>query len=106
MKGTEEELHPALSNLILRHEAWPHGHTIGPDERLAKLSLQERLQYLSDRLPEMLRLGWMEDQAVMRWYKENLDAGKAGEVRARAQADFKKNLITSEVLALMTHLTR
>jgi len=27
-------------------------------------------------------------------------------VRARAEADFKKNLITSEVLALMTYLTR
>ena len=54
----------------------------------------------------MLRLGWMEDGTVLQWYKHNLDAGKAAEVRTRAQADFQKNLITSEVLALMTLLLK
>jgi LEA14-like dessication related protein len=54
----------------------------------------------------MLELGWIENQKVMQWYETNLKAGKVAEVRARAEADFKKNLITSEVLALMTYLTR
>jgi hypothetical protein len=42
----------------------------------------------------------------MGWYEMNLKAGKTAEVRARADADFKRKLITSEVLALMTYLTR
>ena len=106
LKGFGGEVPEAIIEVLPKHEAWPHGYTIGPDERLAKLSLPERLKYLVERLPEMLRLGWIADRAVMNWYQENLNAGKAAEVRTRAQSDFKKNLITSEVLALMTHLTQ
>ena len=84
----------------------PQGYTIGPDERLAKMSLKERLKYLVERLPQMLELGWIENQKVMQWYETNLKTGKVAEVRSRAEADFKKNVITSEVLALMTYLTR
>ncbi|MBI1983269.1 MAG: hypothetical protein HYS61_03630, partial [Acidobacteria bacterium] len=82
------------------------GYTIGPDERLAKMGLQGRLNYLIIRLPQMLELGWIENEKVMQWYKENIIAGKTSEVRARAKSDFQKSLITSEVLALMTYLTK
>jgi len=100
------EMPPILAEQLPRHKVWPHGWTIGPDERLAKMSVEERLKYLVERLPQMLELGWIENQKVMGWYETNLKAGKAAEVRARAAADFKKNLVTSEVLALMTFLTR
>jgi hypothetical protein len=70
------------------------------------MPLEGRLKYLIEHLPKMLELGWIENQLVMGWYETNLKAGKAAEVRARAQADFQQNLITSEVLALMTYLTR
>jgi hypothetical protein len=106
VKGVGEEPPTVLENLYLGHDAWPHGWTIGPDERLAKMSLDERLKYLTDNLPKMLELGWIENPKVMQWYEANLKAGKTSEVRARADADFKRNLITSEVLALMTYLTR
>jgi hypothetical protein len=106
VKGAGEEPPTVLENLYLGHDAWPYGWTIGPDERLGKMSLEERLKYLVERLPKMLELGWIENQKVMDWYATNLKAGKAAEVRARAEADFKRNLITSEVLALMTYLTR
>jgi hypothetical protein len=106
VKGVGEEPPTVLENLYLGHDAWPHGYTIGPDERLAKMSLAARLKYLVERLPQMLELGWIESQKVMQWYETNLKAGKVAEVRARAEADFKKNLITSEVVALMTYLTR
>jgi len=101
-----EELPDAFLDVIVRHDAWPRGYTIGPDERLAKMSLEGRLKYLVEHLPQMLELGWIENQKVMDWYEANLKAGKAAEVRARAEIDFKRNLITSEVLALMTYLTR
>jgi hypothetical protein len=106
MEGVGEEPPAVLEDLYLRRDAWPHGWTIGPDERMAKMSLEERLKYLVERLPKMLELGWIENQKVMGWYETNLKAGKAAEVRARAEADFRRNLITSEVLALMTYLTQ
>jgi hypothetical protein len=106
MKGVGEEPPTVLENLYLGHDAWPHGWTIGPDERLAKMSLKGRRNYLIEHLPKMLELGWIENQAVMQWYKENLRAGKAVEVQAQAQKDFEKDLISSEVLALMTFLLR
>jgi len=102
-----EEAPDVLVDAISKYN-WmvPQGYTIGPDERLGKMSLAERLKYLVEHLPKMLELGWIENQKVMGWYETNLKAGKAAEVRARAAADFKKNLVTSEVLALMTYLTR
>jgi hypothetical protein len=106
MQGVGEEPPTVLENLYLRNDAWPHGWTIGPDERLAKMSLRERLDYLVEKLPKMLELGWIDNEKVMGWYEMNLKAGKTAEVRARADADFKRKLITSEVLALMTYLTR
>jgi hypothetical protein len=106
MKGVGEEPPSVLEDLFLGRDAWPQGYTIGPDERLAKMSLKERSSYLVQHLPQMLELGWMENQKVMAWYETSLRAGKAAEVRARAETDSKKNLITSEVLALMTYLTK
>jgi hypothetical protein len=106
MMGVGEEPPGVLEDLYLGRDAWPHGYTIGPDERLGKMSVKERSNYLVQHLPQMLELGWIENQKVMQWYETNLKAGKVAEVRARAEADFKKNLITSEVLALMTYLTR
>jgi hypothetical protein len=104
--GVGEEPPTVLENLYLGHDAWPQGYTIGPDERLAKMSLKERQNYLIERLPKMLELGWIENQAVMQWYKQSLEAGKTSEVRTRAKADLDRNLITSEVVALITYLLR
>jgi hypothetical protein len=106
MEGVGEEPPEVFRPLMLGRDAWPHGYTIGPDERLAKMGLQGRLNYLIIRLPQMLELGWIENEKVMQWYKDNLKPAKAAEVRARAKADFDKKLITSEVLALMTYLTQ
>jgi len=106
MKGVGEEPPTALEDLYLRHDAWPHGYTIGPDERISKMPAKARMQYLTQHLPQMLELGWIEDKPTMQWYKDKLQAGKVVEVRARAQRDFAKNLITSEVVGLITYLTR
>jgi len=106
MMGVGEEPPGVLEDLYLRRDAWPHGYTIGPDERVAKMTLEQRLKYLVEHLPQMLELGWIEDKATMECYKDKLHAGKAAEARVRAQRDFAKDLITSEVLALITYLTR
>ena len=74
-----------LEDLYLGRDAWPHGYTIGPDERLGKMSVKERSNYLVQHLPQMLELGWIENQKVMQWYQNwYLKAGKVAEVRARA----------------------
>ena len=106
MRGAGEEPPTVIESLYLRPDAWPHGYTIGPDERMAKMSLKERSNYLVQHLPQMLELGWIQNKPTMQWYMDNLRAGKTAEVRTRAQKDFEKKLITSEVLALMTYLLR
>jgi hypothetical protein len=106
MKGVGEEPPSVLEDLYLRHDAWPHGYTIGPDERILKMSVKARMQYLTQHLPQMLELGWIEDKATMEWYRGQLEAAKASEVRAQAQKDFQNKLITSEVYGLMSYLLR
>jgi len=104
IKGVGEESPTVLEDLYLRPDAWPHGYTIGPDERISKMSAKTRLEYLTEHLPQMLQLGWIEDKPTMQWYKDNLQAGKTVEVRTRAQKDFERKLITSEVVALVSYL--
>ena len=86
------------------YEIWPRGWTIGPDSRLTNLSRNGRVKYLQEHLPEMLRFGWIEDQQMMRGYVDNLKPEKISDVRSRAQEDFNRQQITSEVLALVTYL--
>jgi hypothetical protein len=104
MMGVGEEPPAVLEDLYLRRDAWPHGYTIGPDERISKMSAKARLEYLTEHLLQMLQLGWIEDKPTMQWYKDNLQAGKTVEVRTRAQKDFERKLITSEVVALVSCL--
>ena len=84
-------------------EAWPSGFTIGPDSRLAGFSRAEKVKYFVDQLPEMLRLGWIRDREIMTWYQDNLRPGEWERIRTKAKEDHKKGLITTEVLALLTH---
>jgi hypothetical protein len=84
-------------------EAWPSGFTIGPDSRLAGFSQSEKVKYLVDQLPEMLRLGWIRDREIMQWYQENLRPGEWERIRTQAKEDNKKGLITTEVLALLIY---
>ena len=39
----------------------------------------------------------------MQWYQENLRPGEWERIRTQAKEDNKKGLITTEVLALLTH---
>ena len=84
-------------------ESWPSGFTIGPDSRLAGFSRAEKVKYLADRLPEMLRLGWIRDREILKWYQDNLRPGEWERIRTKAKEDNEKGLVTSEVLALFTY---
>ena len=84
-------------------ESWPSGFTIGPDSRLAGFSRAKRVKYLADQLPEMLRLGWIRDREIVKWYQDNLRPSEWGRVRTKANEDNEKGLVTSEVLALLTY---
>ena len=105
MYATEEGMPEAFlyETNLPNKEAWPSGFTIGPDSRLSKLSPTEKVKYLVDQLPEMLRLGWIRDREILKWYQDNLRPSQWERVRAQAQEDNKKGLITTEVLALLTY---
>ncbi len=105
MKAAEEAMPEVFlyETNLPNKEAWPSGFTIGPDSRLAGFSQAEKVKYLVDQLPEMLRLGWIRDREIMQWYQENLRPGEWERIRTQAKEDNKKGLITAEVLALLTH---
>ena len=105
MKATEEGMPSVFlyETNLPNMESWPSGFTIGPDSRLAGFSQSEKVKYLVDQLPEMLRLGWIRDREIMQWYQENLRPGEWERIRTQAKEDHKKGLITAEVLALLTH---
>ena len=105
MKAAEEAMPSVFLNEtnLPNMEAWPSGFTIGPDSRLAGFSQAEKVKYLVDQLPEMLRLGWIRDREILKWYQDNLRPGEWERIRTKAKEDNKKGLITAEVLALLTY---
>jgi hypothetical protein len=64
IKGVEEELPQELENLILDHDAWPRGYTIGPIDNLKKISQQERISYLLKILPQCKQQGWVDAKTL------------------------------------------
>lgn len=100
LKGTSEEMPQEFSAILLGYEYWPSGRTIGPVDKLANLSKQERVSYLLDRLVEFQRLGWVAATAIQ-WYAQNLATGDSAAISKHAQEDLTSGVITSEMFALL-----
>jgi len=97
---TGGEMPPELLALLPGYSDWPHGYTIGPDDRLAALSPAQRAQKLLEWLPEFERLGWMTTER-----RRHYDTGaRRGDLRAlatEAEADLRAERITTEVRAIL-----
>jgi hypothetical protein len=103
MKGIGEELPQELAAKLLGYEAWPHGHTIGPDERLKALSPAQRAAKLLDWLPEFERQGWMTPER-RRHYEAGARRGDVKGLASLVDADLRAQLITTEVRAIVLGL--
>lgn len=88
-----------FNSLLLGHDYWPHGYTIGPVERLKSLSQRAHLAYVAKLLPQLEELGWI-DASVVGWYQRNLKPGTPG-LYQQVERDFNAGKITTEVLSLL-----
>lgn len=98
--GADEEIPQDLQALLQGYNEYPHGYTVGPDERLKNLSRDERAKYVLDKLPQFQKLGWMTEEAS-RFYEQTLKSGDFGRLSQRAEQDLKEQQITPEVFAVL-----
>ena len=97
IKGLHNMPH-LFETLLLGHDYWPHGYTIGPIERLKSLSQRAHLAYVAKLLPKLKELGWIDSSAVG-WYQRNLKLGTS-DLYQRVEQDLKAGKITTEVFSL------
>ena len=88
-----------FNSLLLGHDYWPHGYTIGPMERLKSLSPRAHLAYVAQLLPQLEELGWI-NAGVVSWYERNLKPGTPG-LYQQVERDFNAGKITTEVFSLL-----
>ncbi|OLD25478.1 MAG: hypothetical protein AUJ04_07610 [Acidobacteria bacterium 13_1_40CM_3_55_6] len=100
MKGVGEEMPQELENVLPGYEAWPHGYTIGPIDRLQSLSHAERANYLANLFPQFRKLGWISP-VVSRWYEQNLKQENLSQVLRQSEQDVKSGKMTSEVYGMI-----
>lgn len=100
VEGADEEMPPNMELLLGGYAEYPRGYTIGPIERLKNLSVNERVQYVLDKLPQFRKLGWMTDETLS-LYEEQLKASHLDGILRRAEQDLKEEQITTEVFNII-----
>ncbi len=103
VEGADEEIPHEMEAMLGGYNEYLSGYTIGPDERLKRLSAAERAKYLLETLPLLHKLGWITDGAS-RSYEQHLKQGGVEEIYSRAGRDLQAEQITAEVFALVRAL--
>ncbi|MDQ1708079.1 MAG: hypothetical protein QOJ88_1290 [Pyrinomonadaceae bacterium] len=96
----DEEMPAGLAGTLPGYEQFPRGFTIGPVSDLKKLTAVEYAKYVTDKLPQFEKLGWITP-AAREWYQQNLGGGSRDALLQRAAEDLKSEQITSEVFAMI-----
>jgi hypothetical protein len=100
MEGADEHMPSVLENMLPGYKEFPTGYTVGPVEKLKTFSSAERIQYLLEKLPQFRKLGWMTDEAVVR-YEQHLKSNDLQAVLKRLEQDLQSEQITTEVFAII-----
>jgi len=100
IKGVGEELPQELEALMLDHDAWPRGYTIGPIDNLKKMPRQERISYLLKILPQCKQQGWIAAKTLTE-YEQLLKQGNLQGIIKRIANDLKTQLINSEIFSII-----
>lgn len=100
LEGAGEHMPSVLENLLPGYKEFPTGYTIGPIGNLKTFSSEERIKYLLEKLPQFRKLGWMTDEAVVR-YEQELKSNDLQTILNRLEQDLKSEQITTEVFAVM-----
>ena len=105
IKGVGEEMPSQLSDALPSFEGFASCITIGPDERLAKFSKEEKVKYLLENLSKFVEAGWMAGDTP-KIYESILRSGNLVGAFEQAKTDLEKEFITSEVFHIIEGLSR
>ncbi len=105
LKGAGEHMPSELENAMPGFEEMASCITIGPDERLAKFTKEEKVKYLLDNLPKFVEAGWMAGDTP-KIYESILTSGNLAGAFEQAKTDLEKEFITSEVFHIIEGLSR
>jgi hypothetical protein len=103
LKGVGEHMPYELEAAMPGYEELASCVTIGPDERLARMSKDEKVKYLLDNLPKFVEAGWMAGDTP-KIYESILKRGDLSGAFEQARKDLEKEYITSEVFAIIEGL--
>ena len=105
LKGADEHMPEELEMVTPGYDGLASCITIGPDERLAKFSKEEKAKYLLDNLPKFVEAGWMAGDTP-KIYESILTSGNLAGAFEQAKTDLEKEFITSEVFHIIEGLSR
>lgn len=103
VNGSDEDVPEALYSLLRGYDEYLHGWTIGPVNGLKNLSSDEKAKYLLDKLPQFRKVGWITDEAALR-YEGALRRVDINGVLNWVDQDIRAQQITPEVAALIQGL--
>lgn len=103
LKGVGEHMPSELESAMPGFDELASCITIGPDERLARMSKDEKVRYLLDNLPKFVEAGWMAGDTP-KIYESILNRGDLDEALKQAKRDLEKEFITSEVFHIIEGL--
>ena len=92
-----------LEAVMPGYEELPYGYTIGPIDRLAAMSKDERAKYFLENLDKFQETGWMTETTVKK-YEAILKNEDLPEALQQAEEDLKNRLITSEIFSIIEGL--
>ena len=103
LKGAGEHMPEELEMATPGFDGLASCITIGPDERLARMSKDEKVKYLLDNLPKFVEAGWMAGDTP-RIYEAILRRNDPHRAYEQAKRDIEKEYITSEVFSIIEGL--
>lgn len=103
LKGVGEHMPAELERAMPGFEEMASCITIGPDERLAKFTKEEKVKYLLDNLPKFVEAGWMAG-GTPKIYEAILKRDDLAGAFEQAKKDIEKEFITSEIFYIIEGL--
>jgi len=105
LKGVGEHMPSELEMAMPGFDELASCLTIGPDERLSKMTTDERTKYLLDNLQKFVEAGWMAGETP-KIYESILKRNDLAGAFEQAKKDFELGYITSEVFHIIEGLNK
>jgi hypothetical protein len=105
IQGIDEEMPLILENALAGYKNWPHGHTIGPSDRLQEMPPESRASEIKRSLKLFVDSGWMSPSLLPRYADALTGKLDRQKIREMVRRDIESNNITTEIHALLSTVT-